>query len=139
MFYICSENKNCMQNLYQINVKHLAPKDSHESIECFIIAENEDQVFDYLAKEKAYWTESETFCENHIPDFDEDQELSEEEYSNEIKKFVISTKGEIDADWACYDDLYYGQTHWGWELKKENISIEEVNTLKNLGLITEIN
>lgn len=40
--------------LYKIKVLHGAPKDSYESIETYIIAENDEEVYNWL-KKKAYW------------------------------------------------------------------------------------
>lgn len=35
-------------NLYRINSEHYAPKDCHESIISYLLAENEDEVYDVI-------------------------------------------------------------------------------------------
>jgi len=121
-------------NLYKILVKHLAPKDSHESVECYMIAENESELYDLLC-EFTYWNEKdvECFCELHIPDFPES--FTYEYCEKAMKEYIITTKGEIGSRWAGWDDLYYGKTHYGWELVKENISEEEIKVLTELNIL----
>lgn len=121
--------------LYKILVQHLSPKDSHTAIEKYIIAENDGEVYDEVCG-LAYWDEDDPkcFCEKHIPDIDEDTPYNTEEYEQLQKEFIISTKGEINSDWACYDDLFYGRTHYGWE-KVNYITKEEALILIGLGII----
>jgi hypothetical protein len=121
-------------NLYQINVKHIAPKSSHTSIEEYILAENDSEVFDYISEEYTNWDELDG-CERYITDFQDSEDYTIEDYERFMKEFIISTKGEIDSDWACYDDLFYGRTHYGWELLFENITEEQIKVLKLLNVL----
>jgi len=45
--------------LYKIIVLHGSPKDSHTSTETYLVADNEESVFEWINAEKAYdaWTE----------------------------------------------------------------------------------
>lgn len=37
-----------MKNLYKIKVLHGAPKDSHTSIETYLIAESDNEVYEFI-------------------------------------------------------------------------------------------
>lgn len=144
-------------NLYRIKVKHLSRKDSHTSIQGYIVAEDESELYDILCDGVAYWNEKlyETMYNNvnnfsklanKIPSwFEENNEVVD--FSNAPKEhlttleelwkeYVISTKGELNSDWANYDDLFYGQTHYGWELVKEGVDDSELDVLSRLDIIT---
>ena len=60
--------------LFKILVRHYSPKDNHESIEAFIVRENEQQVLDYLA-EKSYWTDDSLAEELAV--YDDDTQISD--------------------------------------------------------------
>lgn len=137
-------------NLYKILVKHLAPKDNHTSIETYISAENEDKLYDLMCEFTCWNEESFTGIMRVIPErflkykdsfYEPDEitgeciDIQQEEILNAWKKYVISTKGEIGSDWADYDDLFYGKTHYGWELVKEDLQDDEFQILKQLQII----
>ena len=86
-----------------------------------------------------YWEddydEAQEFCEKHIPDFPMDAGYNQEKYEQLQKEFIISTKGEIGADWANYDDLYYGKTQYSWELVFEGIGLSDIERLERLGIL----
>ena len=42
------------KKLYKIKVQHVAPKDEHTSIECFLLAENDEAVYHWVDKEKKW-------------------------------------------------------------------------------------
>ena len=125
-------------NLYRLRIKHLAPKDSLEAIWGYLLADSDEEVYEdtlYLT----YYDEldAQYYCEQNIGGFTmlDTTDFEEEDYMVYAKNHIISTKGEIDSDWADYDDLYYGKTHWGWELVKEDISESDVEVLQRLNLL----
>lgn len=89
-----------MLKLYKIKVTHYAPRDSHTSIQEFVVANNDKEVFEYLAKGYAYW-EDILDCWGSEPN-----EEMLEEYNN-----IYENKG----DYREVDDLYYGATQYSWE------------------------
>lgn len=89
-----------MKKLYKIIVTHYAPKDWHSSIQEYVVAENDKEVFDYLASGYAYWNEI-------LEDYDGDRE----EECREAYDEILANKGD-DRD-VC--DLYYGATQYSWE------------------------
>jgi hypothetical protein len=97
--------------LYKIKVLHAAPKDSHTSIETYLVAENDEQVADWINQNKqhGYWFG----CD--------DEEKSKTDYfSDKLERditfyeYVMENKGDLE-DESGYDDAYYGVTKWGWE------------------------
>ena len=79
--------------LFKIKVTHYAPKDFHSSIQEYVIANNDREVFDYLAKGYACWNEM-------LGDSDECEYWE-----------ILENKGD---DREVYD-LYYGATQYSWE------------------------
>lgn len=134
-------------NLYKILARCLAPKSSYNFEDGYVLAENESDLYDKLV-DKTYWNEK-SFDEildylpkkNQVKKFlnlDEYYEFTEEDEKIILelwKQYVISTKGEIGSDWANYEDLFYGDIHYGWELVKENLNEEEIKILTNLKIV----
>ena len=108
-------------NLYKIKFTHYAPKDSSSGIKEFIIAQNEEGVFNYIDKNHVYdsWTEREDEWDN------EDQTY---------KEFILENKGD-DEDESLFENLYYGLTTYGWEIVEENIGFGDIKILTQLGII----
>lgn len=113
-------------NLYRILVTHVAPKDRHESIQTYLITENEGMVYDYIDKNLNYsgWKDQE---ENQVLSREEDPE----EYINfpqddpDFREYIISVKGEMFSEHLDYGDAYYGLTYYGWELIESNIEVTD--------------
>ena len=100
-------------NIYKINVEHAAPKNSWTNIECFLLAEDEESVYQWLdEKESGCW--SDRGNEDGLIDiYDEDYNvIGQESY----KEKMLRIKGEINDDDRSFDDAYYGLTFYGWEL-----------------------
>ena len=95
--------------IYRIEVGHFAPKDEHESIEGFLLLENEEEVFNWIDKNLTRWTEykDEEELNNEYEWLDDDSTLT---FVESIKK----SKGDLDNDQADFDDLHYGLTLYRW-------------------------
>jgi hypothetical protein len=89
-------------DLYVIKVTHYAPKGSREAINEYVVAENNRQVFEYLAKGYARW---ECILEEW-EDYYDSKEDAVEEYE-QIYKYK--------CDCRDLHDLYYGATRYSWE------------------------
>lgn len=117
-------------NLYEISVAHYAPKDSHESIQTYLLADNEEQVYDFINENYIYglWDERS----------EEDGEL--DVYNNNYEVIGVETykakmlrfKGDLNDPDDELEDLYYGQTRFGWSLLKEGIT--EYKNMIDLGI-----
>lgn len=128
-------------NLYKIQVAHYAPKDSHQSIEDYLLAETDEQVYKYIDENLNHgkWTDK-------TKSLDEEEENEFEIYDDKYnvigtetyKEKIIRLKGDIDDDEEDFSDAYYGITLYGWELVKENIQ-SDYSELIELGIIKQLN
>jgi hypothetical protein len=115
-----------MKKLYKIKVLHGGPKDSHESIETYLVAENDLEVFDWIdGKNYKCWSEHEKYLEegeeSGYYDETEDKPIS-------MKEWVIANKGDL-SDENGWGDAYYGVTKWGWEEVIGEITAMDLETL----------
>lgn len=128
-------------NLYAITFRHLSQKDSEEGIKNYVVLTPEqalDMVF------------SRSYIEESNFDFDEDAEYdtppSDCKNYDDVKKLALKILTEnqdeeyptIEDDsesFVNYDDLYYGKTFYGYKLIKDNISVDEIKTLKEVWIL----
>src|SRR5690606_2743579 len=97
-------------NLYKIEFSHTAPKDQKRGIECLLLAENEEQVYNWLKSDPKLknthiftcWEDKELLKYNPDEDvfIDEDGDESEECFTDSdgnpvtFKEKMLSIKGE---------------------------------------------
>jgi hypothetical protein len=112
-------------NLYQVNIKHLASKDSANGIYCYLFAESNEDVYEWIKKE--------TYSEDEIDTLFVSWEDYEEDYEN-FKEDVVEACDIEDTDYASYDDLYYGKTFVSWKLCKSNTNDSSYVVLSELGI-----
>jgi hypothetical protein len=124
------------KNLYKIKLRHCSPKDYADAIKIYVIAKNDEEVFNHINKNYVYhsWTEDEEYT--HVPELEtkEGKYLTFDTY----KEYIMAAKGDWE-DEKLYRDLYYGATLHAWDLVKENLSAVEVEVLKNTKVATELN
>lgn len=92
-------------NIYKINFSHSAPKDTEYGMKCLLLAENDEQVYEWIKQE---------------PEVDGEALYNNWEDDGEFKQKIISLKGEMNDDDYDFSDSFYGITLLGWELVKEN-------------------
>lgn len=115
-----------MNNLYRIIVGHAAPKDWHLSTVAYVIAKDDEAVYEWLKKEPEI-NGSTLF--SSWADKEEEEEVFEV-YDNEynvigtetFKQKIIRLKGEVNDEDYDFSDSYYGITLYGWELVSEAVS-----------------
>jgi hypothetical protein len=121
-------------SLFRIVVLHGAPKDSHKSTETYLVAENEQAVFDWIDKEKNYgaWTEKDEDAE------EPNVRYADDDYEKEIpfREWVMLKRGDLD-DEEGWENAYYGVTKWGWE--PIEASPEDIAVLLRLGIANTAN
>ncbi len=110
-------------NLYNIIFSHHAPKGSENGIKCMVLAENAEQVFDWIS------SEPETREGTLYNDW--------KSFGDKERKRIIKREGEVFDEKNDYSDAYYGITYFGWELLKENIT-GDYSELIELGLLYEL-
>lgn len=121
-------------NLYTIDFLHASPKDREYGFKCLLLANSDEEVYNWLASEPKIGNSSLT----HSWEYKEEKMFSlyDDDY-NEIgketfKEKMIRIKGEINDDDFDFGDAYYGITLFGWSLLKENINPENYSELIEL-------
>lgn len=117
-------------NLYSIDFSHTGPKDQMDGITCLLLAETDEQVYEWIASEPKIkersmfnsWKEREEEEEEETSE-DHDDDYTEVEYET-FKEKIIRMKGEMNDEDFDYTDAYYGVTLYGWELLKENVTTD---------------
>jgi hypothetical protein len=105
--------------LYTITLTHYSPKDDESGIDCLLIAKDDEQVYEWLKKNRA----------TRYSYKDEDAELyniNSAEYPWNViksnatfKEKTIYWRGCANDPDTDYEDLYYGQTNWSWDEGQE--------------------
>ena len=124
-----------MINLYRTIFKHYAPKGYEGGIKEYFIANNDSEAFDIVDKKHNYecWherSEQTNEYEGHGEEYGEEK--------GEYKKRMIAQRGQIDDEANNYEDLYYGLTHYGWEIVATDITPKDIISLAGLGIIEPI-
>lgn len=124
-------------NLYNVKFTHCAPRGRDHGSKALLLAENDEQVYEWIASESAQskcgmyndWKSKETAV------WDEENEVFVDEngeYKNwydddgnpeSFRARMLRLKGELD-DSVDVTDAFYGVTLYGWELLKENVTTD---------------
>lgn len=129
-------------NLYKIEVEHFSQKDSHKSIECLLLAENDEQVYEWMKGEPKI--DGSTMY-NSWKDIEEEEEedgekhdLYDGEYNvigqETFKEKMIRVKGQMNDEDYEVSDRYYGVTLHGWSIASEDVQTN-YDELINVGLV----
>jgi hypothetical protein len=120
--------------LYRINVQHCSPKDSHTSIECFLLARDEEDVFDWIDQNRKYdnWTETNDDNYTYTIYDDDYNEIGSETF----KEKIIRIKGDINDEDQDWSDAHYGLTFYGWE--EVTVSEGSIEALDELGILIRL-
>ena len=93
-------------NLYKIMFEHFSQKDSQTGIKCFLLAEDDEQVYEWLKSDPRLGEDWITTC---YEDFEEEDE------EGNFKERLIACQGEMFDEYYEPTDLYYGAIAYGWE------------------------
>lgn len=121
-------------NLYKILFTHTAPKDREEGIKEYLLAESEEQVFEYVDEKYNYggWKDK---IED---DGDETYDIYDDNYEvigkETFKEKMIRIKGQMNDEDYDYSDAYYGITLHGWELIEEDTKTDYTKMI-HLGIV----
>ena len=121
-------------DIYKIHVEHFSQKDSHESIECFLLADSDEEVYKWVDK-KVHGSYTDKSNEDGMCDiYDEEfNVIGQETY----KEKMIRVGGEFfDEDFEP-TDLYYGCTIYGWEKLEVKFCEVTINQLKAIGRLID--
>lgn len=119
-------------NLYTLNFEHFSQKDSEQGIYTYLVAENDEAIYEWLKTEPSI---KDTTLHNSYK-YDEEEktyDIYDDDYNvirvETFKERMIRLQGEMYDEEVELNDLYYGKTLIGWELIKENILEEDVSVL----------
>ena len=122
-------------NVYKIHVQHFSQKDSHSSIEAFLLADSDEAVYQWVDK-KQYGMYTDRNNEDGLIDiYDSEYNVIGQET---FKDKMIRIKGEYFDENYEPQDCYYGVTIYGWEKLDSKILDTEIEALKNLGVLKEV-
>ena len=119
-------------NIYKIHVQHFSQKDSHESIEAFLLAESDEAVYQWIDK-KQYGMYADRNDEDGLIDvYDSEYNVIGQET---FKQKMLRIKGEYFDENYEPQDCYYGVTIYGWEKLESEMLDVEIEALKKLGAL----
>jgi len=113
--------------LYKILFQHYSQKDSAIGIKCFLLAESDEHVYEWLKSDPTIGDDWITTC---YEDWEDEKEG--------FKERLIACKGQMFDDEYCPSDLYYGATVYGWDLICDS-SIVDLSFLKDNGMLYNSN
>ena len=126
------DNEKVIMNIYKIIVQHFSQKDSHTATETLLLAESNEQVYEWVDKKQ----------HGYLTDVNEDSELLDiydSDYSvigqETHKAKMLRLCGEYHDEDYCPEDLYYGATTYGWKKLQCNDLDNQVIALESLGLL----
>ncbi len=128
-------------NIYKIQLGHAAPKDWSISMLGYILADNDDQVYEYIKSEPEINGHSAFNSWKDKEEEKEEFEIFDKQFNligtETFKQKIIRLKGEINDESVDFTDSYYGISLYGWELVKENA--ENYQSAVELGILKTIN
>lgn len=126
-------------NLYAIKFTHYAPKDGETGIYGYILAANDESVYEWIKSEPKISDDKILYNSYEYYEEEKSYDLYDNNYdvigTETFKERMIRVGGEMYDEDADVSDAYYGVTHLGWDLVKEDISEDEVKVLKGLGIL----
>jgi hypothetical protein len=130
-------------NLYEIMMEHYAPKDSQKGIHTYLAANSDEDVYKWLKSEPELKDGRKIYLSWNYDEVEKEPfEIYDEDYNvigtETFKEKMIRLKGDMNDEDADFSDLYYGKTFIGWDLVKENITNEEIEVLKSVGICLKI-
>jgi len=112
-------------NLYAIQFTHYAPKDSKSGVLGYMVAENDEDVYEFIKSEP----------EIHKKTLYNSYEAYEEDGGETFRERIIKCQGDMNDEYSEVSDLYYGATQYGWECIHENITDKELDLLRKLKIL----
>ena len=124
--------------IYKIEFLHASTKDREVGLKCLLLAENEEQVYEWIKSEPKIgerslyngWADSEEESEEFEVYNDNYDVIGKENF----KQKMIRLKGQMNDNDYDYSDAYYGITLFGWSLLKENVNTN-YSELIELGIV----
>lgn len=120
-------------NLYQIMIRHYAPKDYEDGIYTYLVAESDEDVYEWIKEENKL--KDGRYLFNIYKDAEEDGDMLGD---IPFRDSIIASQGCMSNEYMEVSDLYYGATEIGWSMVKEDISQEDIDVISDAGISIEI-
>lgn len=129
-------------NLYEIMLMHFAPRGSEQGIFTYLLARSDEEVYEWLKTNPSLPDGRSLYTPFYDSESDNKTfEIYNAEYEvvghETYRERIIRLKGDLNDEDVELSDLYYGQTLVGWDVVKSNISVEQVELLKDSGIRIE--
>lgn len=131
-------------NLYEIRMEHFAPKDSQQGIYTYLVANSDEEVYEWLKLEKELKDGRKIYVSYDLYEEDEEEkrEIYDENYNvigeESFKERMIRLKGNLNDEDVDMSDSYYGITLMGWSIIKEDVLDNDIEVLLRAGVAIEL-
>jgi len=129
-------------NLYQINFDHYSQKDSERGIYTFLVAEDEESVYEWIKSEPKVKDNMLFNSYKYNEQDGKEYEIYDDKWNvvgiESFRERMLRLGGEMYDDSVELDDLYYGKTLIGWELIKEDVLPHEWEMIQSLNIPIEV-
>lgn len=115
-------------NLYEIRFVHYAPKDSKEGTVCYLVAKDDENVYEWLKVIEGFTSYE------HYTIYKDSEEEGDKLDGVPFRESIIESRGCANNENIELHDLYYGATTYYWKAAKENISEDEIKMIKDMGI-----
>ena len=126
-------------NLYIVEFKHYSPKDSEKGIKGYIVAENDEEVYEFIKSEPEMLGETIYNSYADKESYNEETDIYDDDYNvigtETFKDRIIRCHGDMYDEYSEVSDLYYGATQYGWVCVINDIKSEDVERLRYLGIL----
>lgn len=130
-----------VMNLYKLMFSHHAPKDSQIGILSLLLAESDEQVYEFFKTDPKF-EDTNVYCPwQDAEEENEEFEIYDDKYEvigkETLKEKMIRKRGQVCDEDYDYSDAYYGITLYGWELLKENVTTDYTELIE-LGIVKTV-
>ena len=128
-------------NLYRIEFMHYAPKDCECGIKTYIVANNDEEVYEWLKSEPIISGGRTLYnCYSNYEEDGKTFDIFDDGYNiigeETFRDKMIRLHGEMYDEESDVSDAYYGVTHYGWSLIEDDILIEQIETLRHCKVLS---
>lgn len=123
-----------MKQLFQVLVLHAAPQDKHCSIQTYLVADSDEDVYEWIKSEP---------IEGVYVDWDEKErggevfEVRNDDFdlvgTESFKERIIRLRGEMFEEFYDFSVAYEGVTLYGWK-RIGDVTSSQIATLQELGI-----
>ncbi|MGV6935853.1 hypothetical protein ACWA2B_10100 [Paenibacillus sp. CMM36] len=123
--------------------EHFSQKDSQKGILTYLTANSDSEVYEWIKSEPSSEVWGSIFNSYKYKEKDNEVfNIYDNDFSivtqESFRDRMIRLHGDMFDEDAELSDLYYGATVYGWEVVKENVGYEVLQTAKETGINIEV-